>query len=254
MSIPRFATLAALLPVLGCATAPLNDARLHRALTPARYDLTGVDTGATEHVHLEGVVAVHRSIVGDGQVRELVLAPGSPGGPSPTLRYALPLDQRIPVEVGSSVTIDLYVLRGQADRRDDQALAVRSEGHVVALLDAGGALPPDDIPEGLSVSPGPETAYRESGRRAGFCDAVVDHRTAIVKVSRENGPPERRVVLPGQSTDVRTPDGSLRFTLIDNARTEATTCPDLALDRFSYLILQPERPRSTPALGGGDVP
>jgi hypothetical protein len=243
-ALPSLALLACL---AGCAPPAVNATRLDRALVPPRYELVGEDGPSADapRVSVAGTVRGHRAIVGDGQVWDLTIGTGD--AEPRVLRYALPEGRRLPAEVGTTVLIDLYAQ--PSGEQLHQGLVLRNDEQLLAVVESRGAVPRHAHPPFLEVAPGRETVYRESGRYAGFCDAVVDHRVANVTVQGDG--PDRLVLHPGGARPLAVGELLYEVVLLDNAHTESSTCPELALDRFGWMLLAKERPDAAGGAGGG---
>lgn len=232
---PRRVYPCLLLLAGACATAPVNDARLLRALVPPQWELT-VGTAHPTEGAVEGVVVDHRAIAGEGRVRQLTLDVGGSAPAAPPvralLRYALPGARAIPVQVGSAVTIEL---QGQASPAG-AALRVTDElGLRAALGDA--THPTEQRPSpALSITPSPTSSYRESMRLSGFCEGRVEHRAAAVTAGVGTAATVT-VIHTGEARIVRSGDEAYEAVLADHAIGDAEGCPDLELDHFSYLLL-----------------
>lgn len=219
-----------------CAAAPVNQAHLRRALTPPQWELT-VGTAHPTSGSVEGAVLDHRAIAGEGRVRQLTLEVLAPGGVEgqplrALLRYALPGGRALPVDVGTSVTIDLH----RADDAGGGTLTVTDGTGLRAALGDGPRPAEQRVTADLVIAPSLASSYRESMRRSGFCEATVEHRAALVTVGA--GTTSRRTLLhTGESRLLGSSDHPWEVVLADHSVGVAEGCPDLDLGRFSYVVL-----------------
>lgn len=217
----------------GCATAPINADRLDRAIPPTQWELLvdglPVTTGGTA-----GVVAAHRSLVGEGRVRELAIVPAgaAAGPPRALLRYALPGGRALPVELGAVVTITLRPSSPTASA----LLLVEDDTGLRAAIAEGAAATAESLPGGVTVTPAPQMSYRESRRMAGYCEATVEHRAALVTIPGGEAP-DRITLHTGERRLTGDLEGGWEVLLLDNAAGVAEGCADVPLSRFAYLLL-----------------
>lgn len=213
-----------------CAAAPINADRLDRALPPASWELS-LDGRPITQSSVRGTAATHRSIAGEGRVRELAVAltPGGVSEPRVRLRYSLPEGRALPVALGSEVTILVRPPTAAATA----LLIVEDERGLRAAVAEGSALQGDSLPGGTAVAPAPQVSYRESRRVAGYCEATVEHRAALF-----TSPLGSRVTLhAGERRQVELDDLNGELLLLDHAAAVSTGCADVPLNRFAYVLL-----------------
>ncbi|MSP90524.1 MAG: hypothetical protein EXR79_01775 [Myxococcales bacterium] len=162
-----------------------------------------------------------------------LIAPPVPTGlvPEPTaLGYRIGFGRRLPVRPGELVRLQLYQ-RMRPDGAIAKGLIVRARSatdddelpRLVAVIDTGGALPREKLPEALrGIQTTESIVYHVADRTAADCDVATAHLHFAIA---DNGAKARTRQLAAPGARLRLFDTLIwDVALLDNRRTVSTTC------------------------------
>lgn len=188
-------------------------------------------TATSAVVDVRGMVVAHRRPVGQPGVHELLVAhDDGDHGEVLTVRYALALDRRIPVERGALVRVVLAQAR-QGQEEPVRAMLVQSIGDrrfwgrtvVAALVQTNGLVPAKLVPKALAgIQPTDELVYQSTVRLAGQCVRSAAHREFRFERAGVRDWP----TLPGSQMVVSDDADHYDVVLGDNREVLGTDCTD----------------------------
>ena len=218
--------------VASCATVLQTPIPITRSLRSVSVQLSGTEGPSAI---LSGIVIDHSSISFDELESWRIEFRTENSSKTKKLRYILPNEERIPVEVDDRIEIYTKTTKARdGEKRMFTSMGIKREGEWVFILSEQKEVP--DI-EGfpLEIIDSGEISFRESGRMQGLCEAVRLERQLLLEWKAR-----RYSVFPGQSLRVqegREQDGYV--TLVQNSEVINAQCQIDPNERASlYFIVR----------------
>lgn len=230
--------------IFGCGQSPDRFLILQHAITTTHLQVQQLPEDSTEDAkpavsHFRGTVSSHTTATTAG------LAKFAVDGADPTqniqrteIRYFLPDGQRIPVEVGDTISLQIFYHRDPQFHNNASILVADQNGEVIVAWNNGVTLPPESIAHLIVVVPTWKLSYQEAGREDGFCEHWRDHGVVYAEFQVGDAQPHQRELSPGQSVQFSSPFGNYLFWLLELSTTKRTTCSEHQNDRFSYVLIR----------------
>jgi len=180
--------------VTSCATVLQTPIPITRSLRSVSVQISGTTVSSPV---LSGVVIDHSSISFDELESWLIEFKTENSSKTKKLRYILPNEERIPVEVEDRIEIHTKTTQARdGEKRMFTSLGIkRGEEWVFILSEQAEILDIEGFP--LEIIASGEISFRESGRMQGLCEAVRLERQLLLEWKGR-----RYSVVPGQSLRV----------------------------------------------------